>query len=161
MRILPDNWRFAFLRVAVVIVLIFIVNTCFVGIFRTFGVSMEPTVKNGTIVFINKLAYRHHIPDRGDIIIFRTSDRPYVYFLKRVIGLPGDIVEYKNGILITNGKTQTEPYLRFQGNWTAGPFRVKEGHVFAVGDNRTFDWNEQFHAEVRFKNITGRIIGYK
>ncbi|MGB9642491.1 MAG: signal peptidase I, partial [Candidatus Ratteibacteria bacterium] len=128
---------------------------------RAFGMSMEPTIKDGSIVLVNKLAYRFHSVKRGDIVIFRTSNRPYVYFIKRVIAFSGEIVEFKNGQLYINGHEVSEIYLAEKGNWDVKPFTVKQHHIFVCGDNRLTDWDAHFHPQISTKNIIGKAIGYR
>jgi signal peptidase I len=154
------NWKKAIIRTSITIILLILINTFWITGFKTFGQSMEPTIGNNSFVFVNKLAYIHHLPQIGDIIVFRTSNRPYLYFVKRVLGLPGDIVSFKNGTLYINGIKTSQPYIIFKNHWTVKPFRVKKGFVFVTGDNRHFTWNQQFHAQINIKDIVGKVIIY-
>lgn len=81
-RIFPTNYKIAIIRTSAVIVLLIIIRLFFIQWFRAFGMSMEPTVHDGSIVLVNKIAYKFHQIRRGDIVIFRTSNKPYVYFIK-------------------------------------------------------------------------------
>ncbi|MCL5674948.1 MAG: signal peptidase I [Candidatus Omnitrophica bacterium] len=155
------NWKKAIIRTSIVIILIICINAFFVKVFRTVGKSMEPTIRNYSLVFVNRLAYLHHIPAEDDIIVFRTSNRPYLYFVKRVIGLPGETISFKDGSLYINGIEKSQPYISFKDNWTVKPFKVKKGFIFVAGDNRHFSWNEQFHAQVNIKDVIGKVIGYR
>ena len=122
---------------------------------------MEPTIRDGSIVFANKIAYKINEPERFDIVIFRTSNRPYVYFVKRIIAFSGETVEFKNGDLFINGKLIEEPYLEEKGDWNVKLFAVKNGKMFVCGDNRLTRWEDHFHPQISKKNITGRVIGYR
>jgi signal peptidase I len=76
-------------------------------VFEAFSIptpSMEPTILTGDHVLANKLEYQHRLPERGDIIIFRPPSHPGQTWIKRVIGLPGDTVEVRDGAVILNGK---------------------------------------------------------
>ena len=119
---------------------------------------MEPTLKDNQIVLVNKLPYHFRKPVRGEIIVFRTTQNPPLYFLKRVVGLEGEQIEFKNGRLYVNGKLLNEPYVVFNDNWNIGPIRVKKNCVFVVGDNRAMP--EKFHlfTQVSLKNIIGKVV---
>jgi len=161
MKIFPKNWKIAIIRTFSIIVTIALIRTLLFQWFYTFGTSMEPTIKDGSIVFVNKLAYKFVSIKRGDIIVFRTSNRPYVYFVKRVIGFPGEKIEFKNGKLFINDKEVNEPYIKQKGNWNVEPFIVKNGYLFVCGDNRLTLWEENFHPQISMKNIVGKVIGYR
>lgn len=160
-KIFPKNYKIAVIRTSFVIVVLIIIRMFFFQWFRTFGMSMEPTIRDGSIVLVNKIAYKFQTPERGDIIVFRTSSKPYVYFVKRVIGFSGETVEFKNGQLFINGNKIEEPYLTEKGSWNVSPFVVKEGKIFVCGDNRLTDWESHLHPQISIKNITGRVIGYR
>ena len=102
--------------------------------FRVQGDSMTPSIKSGTIVTIDKNAYKTSEPERGDIIIFFKSDINYV---RRVIGLPEEQIQIKAGLVYVNGVKLDEPYIR-QGAMTEpeGSFVVPDAHVFVMCDNR-------------------------
>lgn len=160
-KIFPTNYKFAILRTSTIIVALIIVRLFFIQWFKTFGMSMEPTIHDGSIVIVNKLAYRFHPIKRGDIVVFRTSNRPYVYFIKRVLAFSGEKVEFRNGLLFINNIQMPEPYLKEHGDWDTKPFIVKKDHFFVCGDNRNVAWDSHFHPEISMKNIIGKPIGYK
>ena len=161
---------------AIVIVGIF---TSIFKIYYTVGISMEPTIKSGEFVLINK---RNYDPKRFDIvIIYDEKDKEYLE--KRLIGLPGDTIEVKKGIIFLNKKRLKDPFgkgkilmylvdenekpLRY---WEAGEWgnagdpvveltshkeeRVPEGHVWVIGDNREESW----YGMLKVKNIKGRVL---
>lgn len=123
--------------------------------------SMEPTIHDGSIVFVNKIAYRIKPVKRGDIVVFRTSNKPYVYFVKRVIAFSEEKVEFKNGVLFVNDIQVDETYLAEKGNWNVRPFVVKKDKIFVCGDNRLISWEGHFHPQISVKNIVGTVIGYR
>jgi len=157
MKIYPDNWKKAAVRTGTVIILIVLVNAFCLGMYRTYGMSMEPTVRDGAVVFVNKLAYKFHLPQRGDIVVFRTSNRPYVYFMKRVLAFSGETVEFRNGVLFINGAEISEPYLIERGDWNVPPFVVRSGHMFVCGDNRVMAWDDHFHPEITSHTLVGKV----
>jgi signal peptidase I len=104
--------------------------------------SMENTIMVGDRVFGNRLAYVNSSPKRYDIIIFRYPDDESQLFIKRVIGLPGDTIDIRDGEVYVNGSETplTDSFCPQQGVTDAGnmevPFTVPEGCYFVLGDNR-------------------------
>ena len=125
------------------IILFLVINAVSARI-RVDGYSMEPTLHTGEFIIVNKLAYQFSEEARGDIIVFHYPRNPSQEYIKRVIGLPGDQVEIRNGDVIVNGETLEEDYINaspaYVGSWT-----VPEGRLFVLGDNRnnssdSHDW---------------------
>jgi signal peptidase I len=101
------------------------------------GTSMQPTLQNGDRLLINKFTFLFNTPKKGDVITFRDPSNPERYLVKRVIGLPGDTIEIRNGVLYVNGVAVKEPYINCRiEDGDFGPVRVKKGTVFVMGDNR-------------------------
>lgn len=102
---------------------------------EVFNVSMEPTVVQGEVIFVNKLAYRLGNVDRGDIVTFHSPYEPEENYIKRVIGLPGDEVRIDGGEVYVNGTKIEEPYLN-NVTMDENTWIVPEGMFFVMGDNR-------------------------
>ncbi len=112
------------------------------------GESMLPTLDNLDHMIVNKIGYTIGEPDRFDIIVFHAEEQKD--FIKRVIGLPGDEIEYKDDVLFINGKAYEEPYLvenkaEVPGSLLTENFTLEDkidrktvpaGTVFVLGDNR-------------------------
>lgn len=98
--------------------------------------SMEHTIEVDDRILGLKLAYLFGEPDRGDIVIFPYPDNPEITYVKRVIGLPGETVEIKNGAVYIDGNPIKEPYLKEAMKGEYGPYVVPEGCYFMLGDNR-------------------------
>ena len=169
---------------ALIAILIFVLVRSLVLNFRVDGSSMLPSLVNGEMLLVNRNAYHtfdlyslvdwvpgvSHAdakeftpfdgPHRGDVIVFNppvTSDKPYI---KRVIGLPGDTVEIKDGSVFVNGIQLDEPYLH--GDTTecqpraCDPVEVPAGHVFVLGDNRAHSSDSRYFGVVEIDSIVGK-----
>ena len=105
--------------------------------------SMLPTIQLQDRVMVNKFIYHFKEPQRGDIVVLEppeilNSNEDYI---KRVIGLPGDTVEMKEGKVFINGKALAEPYLAEPINYEYGPVQVPEDSLMVLGDNRNFSFD--------------------
>ncbi|MGV3115908.1 signal peptidase I [Clostridium baratii] len=101
------------------------------------GISMENTFKNNDILIINKMLYKNTIPSYNDIIIFERKDLSQRYFIKRVIGLPGDRIEINDNTLYRNNKYIEEDYIKEEMIMSEDiNILVPDGKVFVMGDNR-------------------------
>lgn len=100
--------------------------------------SMENTIMPGDRVFGNRLAYITKDPERFDIIIFRYPDDETQLFIKRVIGLPGETVEIRDGLIYINGSDVPLEDVNIKEPMTGsfGPYEVPEDSYFVMGDNR-------------------------
>lgn len=125
--------------------------------------SMEPTLTEGDRVLVNKLSYDLHDVNRGDVIVFeRPPNEPVSEIedlIKRVVGLPGDTVEGRDGRVYVNGTPLEEPYLP-SGVLTDpfAPIEVPEGHVFVMGDNRGNSRDSRVFGPISEDLIVGRAF---
>lgn len=105
------------------------------------GTSMMPSLEDQERIFINKFLYRFGLGEisHGDTVVFWFPRDPSKSYIKRVIGLPGDVVEIQNGAVRLNGKLMDEPYVpvEFRDNLTVPPTRVPENSFYVMGDHRT------------------------
>ena len=107
------------------------------------GASMEPNFHDGEFILTNKFEYKLHLPERGDIVIFKSPGDKQIDYIKRIIGKPGDTVELKNNAFYVNGVKLDEPYLASDVYIFGGSFLheneqviVPPGKYFVAGDNR-------------------------
>lgn len=132
-RFLNALWEI-FQTAFIALLLFFVVNLISTRI-RVEGISMEPNLHDGQFVLVNKLAYRWNDPQRGDVIVFYYPLDPSRRFIKRLIGLPGDVVTIRAGEVYVNGERLVEPYASppttQEDTWRIGP-----GETFVMGDNR-------------------------
>ncbi len=131
------------------------------------GTSMLPQLHDGERLLVNKLVYYKiqsvswgHI-ERGDIVVFWFPNDPDKSYVKRVIGLPGEIVEIRNGKVFVDGKQLDEEYLDAAYNQTlpsAPPKKVDEHHYFVMGDNRDNSSDSRYWGLVPEKYIYGKAF---
>jgi signal peptidase I len=145
--------------------------------FRIPTASMEPTLHcarpvNGCLarfsdrVIANRLAYRFRDPERGDIVVFTTPSAaeqqcpPGGTFVKRIIGLPGETWEQRDGDVFINGRRLFEPYIpkEREAFGTYAPRRIPAGHYFVMGDNRTQSCDSRAWGPVPRENLVGPVI---
>lgn len=121
---------------------VLIIRSFFFTIIRVDGTSMTDTLQNNDRLFVTVLDMKLHGPDRFDVVITHYDDTRKEY-VKRVIGLPGDTLEVKSGVLYVNGEAYEEPFLSPDRivnyslpQYDFGPIEVPEGSYFVMGDNR-------------------------
>ena len=125
-------------RVLVIIVGAYIVFGYVLLPIRGVGISMEPTIVQGDLIFVNQVAYRFRAPARGDIVAVRIAGRSVVY-VKRLLALPGDRVAFVDGVLWRNGDPVDEPYVSRRAGWQLDEVTLGADDYFVVGDNRGMD----------------------
>ena len=118
-------------------ILALLIMTFVARAFTVDGPSMLPTLHDGERLMVDKLTYRFRDPQRGEIVVFRYPANPREHFIKRIIALPGDVVEIRAGRVYVNGTALEEPYVATPTWGHFGPVRVPAGRYFVLGDNRT------------------------
>jgi signal peptidase I len=128
--------------------------------FRVQGTSMEPLLLDGERIVVNKFVYRFQPIARGDVVVFWYPRDPSVSFIKRVVGLPGDLVEMRGGQLFVNGLPVQESYLPegFRDTDSYPPTEVRKGYYFVLGDHRRSSNDSRTWGEVPEKYIYGRAV---
>ena len=132
-------WR-ELIETAILTLAIFLVVRVALQNFKVEGESMEPNLQNNEYILVNKVDYMVQKPSRGDIVVFRAvpAGQPNRDFIKRVIGLPGEVVAVHSRHVYINGRVLNEPYINgaHQPLYDWGPKRVPAGDYFVLGDNR-------------------------
>lgn len=118
------------------VLIYFLIRTFLVENYRVEGHSMDPTLADNQFLMVSKLAYRLGEVQRGDIIVFRDPHGGKRKLIKRVIGLPGEVVEIRNGQVFINDRQLAEPYIAAPGRYSSAPMPIPEGQYFVLGDNR-------------------------
>lgn len=189
---------YEFLRsIALVLVTFFLVRSFLVEAFKIPTSSMEGTLLAGDFLLVNKAVYGADIPgthlsfpgfstpDRGDVIVFHPPHDLAKYYVKRLVGMPGDILQMRDKRLIVNGVEVDEPYVRHQEEGDArhpgmewqvtylspdrqasgwyrpsrdnwGPLVVPEGRYFVLGDNRDNSEDSRYWGFVDQEQVMGR-----
>ncbi len=141
------------------VILFFILNSM-VQNFRINGTSMLPNLENGQYVLVNKTAYWFgHEPQRGDIIVLHAPEdnAAEIDRIKRVIGLPGDMVEVKkDGTVLINDITIEEPYINPRAGGLSGSWTVPENEYFVLGDNRSVSYDSRGWGFLPREEIIGK-----
>lgn len=128
------------------------------------GGSMEPTLIDGDNLFVDKISYLFREPERYEIIVFPYRERPHVYYIKRVIGLPGETIYMdEKGYVYINGERIEENYIKnYASNpgLIATPLTLGEDEYFVMGDNRnnSIDSRSTQVGIVKRDEITGRAF---
>jgi len=182
-----------------IILLVLVVRSFLFEPFRIPSSSMLPTLRDGDFIFVNKFTYGLRMPvtktrfvelgepQRGDVVVFRLPSEPKVNYIKRLVGLPGDVIRYRNKRVFVNGQ---EVPLRIEGDYRGpgavgamlgletlgdvehevllangrmgreGEFRVPQGHYFMMGDNRDNSRDSRYDGVgfVPEENLVGKAV---
>ena len=151
--LLPHPTRGFWFRLAAVALVAFVVFRGLLIPCVIDGESMAPTFPPHGFTFCWCGRYWFSEPRRGDIVAVRFHDR--VFFLKRIVALPGETVEFRNGVLHIDGKALDEPYLRYVCRWELPPRKVAEGCYYVIGDNRSQPIERHRFGQVPRRRIVG------
>ena len=171
-----SRWIVELVGVVVVAILVAVLLRTFVV--ATYSIpsgSMEPTLQIGDRIVVDKLSYHLHGVDRGNIVVFTTPPNencagpPVSDLVKRVIGLPGEVISLKDGNVYINGKLLPEPFLppsvrddTYPGPSAAPyalhqPYRIPAGDVYVMGDNRPESCDSRYWGPIRESTIVGKV----
>src|SRR5712692_7749365 len=124
------------------------------------GTSMAPLLSDQERIFINKFVYRFEPIERDDVVVFWYPLDRSKSFIKRVIGLPGETVEIRQGLVYVNGRTLAEPYVppQYEDMSDFGPIRVPTDSYFVMGDHRISSNDSRVFGPVASRYIYGRAV---
>ncbi|WP_017297002.1 signal peptidase I [Nodosilinea nodulosa] len=122
--------------------------------------SMLPTLEINDRLIIDKVSYDFTDPQRGDIVVFHPPESlgQKEAFIKRLMGLPGDVIEVKNGQLFVNGEPQKEPYIAAKPDYQYGPVTVPPDSYLVLGDNRNKSFDSHYWGFVPKDHLIGRAV---
>lgn len=133
------SWRllaYEVLETVVLAAVIWLVVNFATARFVVDGNSMEPNFHSGQLLVVNRLVYRYGTPQRGDVIVFRFPGNTTDDYIKRIIGLPGEVIVIENSHIYVNDKILEEPYLDSNISMSSGQWVVPADNYFVLGDNR-------------------------
>jgi signal peptidase I len=167
------------LRMAIQMVVLFLLLSALIGRFEIHQVSMEPNFHEGQRVIVSKLdtiwsmfvvrtahaAEQHKAspfaPQRGQVVVFNPASGGGDALIKRVIGMPGDLIELQDGMVRVNGQVLDEPYvhgLATDCNSSCEPIRLGANAYFLMGDNRPSSLDSRSFGPVYADQIIGRVV---
>lgn len=146
-------------RIAVLVIVTFVAFRYVVLLRKIESTSMLPTLREGSIHLLNRLAYSGaSTPRRGDIVGIRTSGETVMY-IKRIIGLPGETIAFRDGTVLIDGQPLDEPYVLLpRRSWNQRPRRLEPDQYFIVGDNRSMSAEQHEFGAVERARIIGRLV---
>lgn len=156
--LLKDLFTLAFLIVVVVIP----IRMYIVSPFVVDGASMHPTFENLDYLIIDEIIYAFKAPARGDVVVFRYPGNPSIFYIKRVIGLPGETVSINRGSVSISTEDGTtfaleEPYIVNEDATYTKSISLNDGEYFVMGDNRPNSSDSRIWGVLPRGNITGRV----
>lgn len=121
------------------------------------GPSMEPNFYDKEYLIIDEISYRFNEPMRGEVVVFKNPKNTRVYFIKRIIGLPGDTVEIKEGGVFVNDEKIVENYIEYKDSKDHPKVTVGDSEYFVMGDNRMNSYDSRSIGPIDQKYIIGRV----
>lgn len=126
--------------------------------YRVEGPSMQPALRQGQYLVINKLAYRLGTLQRGDIVVFQHPRDARRALVKRIVGLPEEEVQIIRGQVHINGQALHEPYIAHPGRDSFQTTRIGTDHVFVLGDNRSNSGDSRTWGSLPVRYIIGKVV---
>ena len=170
------SYLFEILETILMGLAVYIIVSTSIQTVKVDGESMDPTLEHGQHLIVNKIVYLNlpfqfrdgsvnsgadrflffSNPSFGDMIVFHLAEQPTRDLVKRVIGVPGDIVSMQNGVVYVNGLLLQEPYINHRGNDQVIPTLVQPGHYYVLGDNRVASSDSRLLGQIPQENIVGK-----
>jgi signal peptidase I len=153
------NPRFTLIRALASVVLLFSFFKFVLLPIRVQGPSMLPTFQTRGLNFVNRLAFVRSEPHRGDVVAIRYSGT-HTMLMKRVVGLPGETVEFRRGTIFIDGQKLDEPYLTqpYRGDWELPAEKLADDEYFVVGDNRSMPSTDHTFGRAKRYRIVGKVF---
>lgn len=147
------------LSVAVAVIVSILFQTYVYAQTEVHNVSMQNTLVDGQRLIEDKWSYRFHTPNREDIVIIHGPEYKE-RLVKRVIGLPGEVIDIRSGKVYVNGTKLDEPYIKgiTTAEGLAMPYTVPEGHLFVMGDNRENSLDSRALGPIALTSIEGKAV---
>jgi len=170
---MKEEWRNEgvewFKALSLGIIVFVAIRTFFFSNYVVEGESMLPTLEDGNKVVVNKIGFEANDLQRFDVIVFHANEQED--YVKRIIGLPGDTINYRDDQLYINGEQIDEPFLEkyrsklfggvLTGDFTleevTGKVTIPEGYIFVLGDNRRGSWDSRHFGLIAVEQIVGKV----
>lgn len=145
--------------ICIALLVAFVVRQFFFQPYKVQMGSMLPTLKENNLIIVNKILYRIQSPQRGDIVVFvPPGGEKKVYYVKRIVGLPGDTIEIKDGSVFINNEILKEPYLQIETPGKTTLQTLNNDQYFVMGDHRNNSLDSRDFGAIGLKSISGRAI---
>jgi signal peptidase I len=122
-----------------------------------FGSSMEPNFETGQRLIANKITYKIDEIKRGDVVILRPPTDNHIEYIKRIVGLPGETVEVRNGLVYIDGSPLSEPYVLENPSYNMKRLTIPTDYYFVLGDNRNHSDDSHIWGPLPRENIIGKV----
>lgn len=164
---LVEEWKNWGEPLVVAGILAFLIRSFLLGPYKIPTGSMRPTFLEGDRIFVDKVSYRFHPPERGDILVFKYPLDKKKDFVKRLAGMPGERLSLQNGKVVVNGEVLEEPpfsqYFYYnRSDWEYGKegttIEIPPGHYFVLGDNSSQSSDSRNWGFVPAKNLVGKAF---
>ncbi|PWB38520.1 MAG: signal peptidase I [Parcubacteria group bacterium] len=164
-QVASDNWAkklgllvFEVVKVVLISLAIIVpIRLFLVQPFYVEGASMEPNFHDKEYLIINEISYRFDQPQRGEVVIFKSPADDRVYYIKRIIGLPGEEVEVRSGHIYVNGQELKETYVAKFSNDNIAAITLKASEYYVLGDNRTNSHDSRKFGAINKDRIIGKV----
>jgi signal peptidase I len=151
------GWLIDAAETIILALVMFVIINALTSRVRVENISMQPTLQPGELLLVSKLAYNLGEPKHGDVVIFHAPNNPGEDYIKRIIGVPGDLVEVADNQVTVNGIVLEEPYIAaspvYIGTWT-----VPEDSLFVLGDNRNSSSDSHAWGFVPMDEVIGKAL---
>ncbi len=124
------------------------------------GASMEPNFYDGNYLLVDEISYRFENPQRGDVIVLRAPQDKSIYYIKRIVGLPGEDISVDGSVVKINGKVLEESYLPsgIMNDWTGHvEYKLNNQQYFVMGDNRLNSYDSRYWGPLNRSDIIGSV----
>lgn len=149
---------FDILETLLLTIVFYAILSTFIGRYKVLSVSMEPNLYEGEYLLISKQTYKIWSPVRGDVVVFRYPRDLQKNYIKRLIGLPGEEVELRDGQLYIDGELVSEPWLVNQPRATSGRWVLGQDEYFVMGDNRDNSSDSRAWGSISHQHIIGKAL---
>lgn len=157
-----SSFSFEFSKTVIIaLAAVLFIRTFITKPFLVSGSSMEPNFYNGDYLLVDELSYRVKKPERGEVIVFKYPGNPKSYYIKRIIGLPGERVVISGGVVTAiKGDKKIivkEDYINPTRTFSNHEIELKDNEYFVMGDNRNFSYDSRNWGPLEENKITGVV----